>query len=333
MDKYRDEQMPPKMQNQLFPMDIYPLLNLFDLFNMGFYFIHRYKGMYLESGIAIDDFSTGELGDKYFLTHWHGDHIKGLNSEFKDIVLCSHVTAQLLQEKYPRIRCNILNLNQKVQLNERTSVIALDANHLPGSIMLYFPELQVFYTGDYRLNEPMLENIRQTVAHRMIHSLYVDGTYHHMSLRFLSEIKSRSIFEKFLDDHPGSIAVGIHHVGLCALIVGSGYKFSIDESISSSLARQINILYPYSVKPDQRLLLVNPRYFISSCTLLIPSSLWFACAGNASKVDTPVLDKKGRWRLNYTRHSDFWDNSLLQQTLNAKQMIPVGPIRVNLACR
>eukprot|EP00906_Rhabdomonas_costata_P018789 RCo027392 len=121
----------------------------------------------------------------FFLTHFHSDHYQGLTKSFSaGTIHCSSATAALVEHRLrvSRSRLNVLPLNTEVTLEGGIRVVALDANHCPGAVMLLFTTaLGTFlHTGDFRytpaLNEePALKELRQRGL--TVDTLFMDNTY------------------------------------------------------------------------------------------------------------------------------------------------------------
>ena len=139
---------------------------------------------------VVDAFSYGKVPGVtgYFLTHFHSDHYMGLTSKFDHgTIYCSEVTANLVmhQIKVDSKHICILPINETTQLEDGISVHLINANHCPGSVLLYFtipqplPQspLVILHTGDFRASKTM------HVMHPLIRKgpaidlLYLDTTY------------------------------------------------------------------------------------------------------------------------------------------------------------
>jgi Cft2 family RNA processing exonuclease len=120
----------------------------------------------------------------YFLTHAHSDHTIGLFKSWRaGTIHCTAVTARLLIEEQGIAR----GVVHAVQLNEPfivegVEVVALDANHCPGSAMFLFSvpsdvgtKKHILHTGDFRFHPRMVETpALRTVK---VHALFLDTTY------------------------------------------------------------------------------------------------------------------------------------------------------------
>ena len=299
--------------------------------------------MKLFDNLYVDEFHDTVAAT--LLTHWHGDHVKGLKLSFRGTVYCTATTATLLHAKYPAIKTYIVQANKFVSLGTHRLLI-LDANHLPGSIMFYYPEKHTFYTGDYRLSNRMLFDLQKHDIVKPIENLYVDGTFHSPELTFLDAIGSMRVLTTFLETVPRSttIAFGIFHAGTCRLLVDLGIKFVIDDTICLSLHDMLRTMYPKHVidtsvaarRKQPRFRVVQPNKFIKSDDVLviIPCALWFCCVSNRKQRNyrTMIQDNNQNWRLNFSCHSDYKDNLVLARELQAKRIVTIGEPNINLLC-
>ncbi|CDO67206.1 DNA repair metallo-beta-lactamase protein, putative [Plasmodium reichenowi] len=90
----------------------------------------------------------------FFLTHFHADHYTNINKYFNENVFCSQITKKLLvniievQDKY----VHNLKIN-KIYYLFNFKVAFIDANHCPGSVIIYFEfknGTKIIHTGDFR---------------------------------------------------------------------------------------------------------------------------------------------------------------------------------------
>lgn len=290
--------------------------------------------MYISPGIYIDEFFNTSIEDDkvlFLLTHWHADHIKGLNNNFQGTVWCSEITACMLQQIYPNVKVKKIKLNRYIN-GLAIKILPLDANHLPGSLMFYIPHSDILYTGDYRLNKQMLKYVKRRI--KQVDTIFVDGTFHHPNIKLLSEDKSVRLFRNFITDTTGPIAVGIYHAGICALLTKLNLRFAIHSSVPTKLRRSLHCMFGDNIAKRSRFMIVNPATFKGrSHTLIIPSSLWFNCRGNSAFVDRVVWDPdKHGWRLNFTCHSDYADNITLFDALKVTKPVLLNDNRANLEC-
>ena len=130
--------------------------------------------------LGIDKFTDG--ADLYLLSHYHRDHMDGLDRGWKrGPLVCSPVTANLLAELDGVPRENLIAIEPRqskdVQVAGKTlRVTALDANHCPGAILFIFEcdGRRIIYTGDFRLNDELRSHKALLAG---ADRLYVDSTY------------------------------------------------------------------------------------------------------------------------------------------------------------
>ncbi|KAJ2940253.1 hypothetical protein O0L34_g11822 [Tuta absoluta] len=130
---------------------------------------------------AVDAFSYGEIPQVkyYFLTHFHSDHYSGLKKTFNKTLFCSKITAELcLTRLGVNSKCiHVINLDEAVMV-DGIEVLAVDANHCPGALMLVFTlpnGKTLLHTGDFRAS-PQMESC-PVFWNKDIHTVYLDTTY------------------------------------------------------------------------------------------------------------------------------------------------------------
>ncbi|KAA3674613.1 DNA cross-link repair 1A protein [Paragonimus westermani] len=144
--------------------------------------------------LTVDAFSYGLIDgcDGYLLSHFHSDHYKGLSASFTGTIFCSNVTKSLVSLTFgSHLKVVSLTLNSIMDVCG-VDVLAMDANHCPGSVMFLFrlPRTNQFilHTGDFRFNlsmlnppSPLADFVPQPVSHGkpppQLHSIYLDTTY------------------------------------------------------------------------------------------------------------------------------------------------------------
>lgn len=119
--------------------------------------------------------------DYYFLSHAHSDHTSGLRLILSDpdaTIICSKETSAVIKVLFgiPQEKCLIISPTQSLDFDKYT-VHAIDANHCLGSLMFVIESkkgLKEVYTGDFRLGQPILDelNLIQGAAH-----MWLDYTY------------------------------------------------------------------------------------------------------------------------------------------------------------
>lgn len=318
--------------------------------------------MFIESlGVYFDEFPKEAA--TVFLTHWHSDHLHGLRRTFPGTIICSLITSRMLKNRWAKnIQATVLILEphkeeQRVVarrfpvvglLGEKKKygfVTVFDANHLPGSLMFYFSQENIFYTGDYRWNKTMAQQLPTIIKPNSL--VYFDGTFHDPALDFLTEEESVRLMETTLDQlltrvqPPTQVIIGVFHLGMFQLLQKLKYKFTVlFDTFSNTIRTGLKIMYnitPDSNKSTSRILVANlkklnvvkeyPKY-----PIIVPSALWFTCEGTPSQISGPVQDKQGRIRINFSCHSDYKENLQLFTTVQAKETILLGKPKIKLQC-
>lgn len=130
----------------------------------------------LTRGVAVDQFSR--KASAYFATHAHRDHIGGLDASWsRSPIVASQLTGRLLVDLLgvPSLLVQAIDPGVTLDLDD-VRVTALDANHIPGSLMFgfEFDGFRAFHTGDMRAE---LDVIQAASAWRNVDVLYLDATY------------------------------------------------------------------------------------------------------------------------------------------------------------
>jgi ATP-dependent DNA ligase I len=133
---------------------------------------------------AVDCFRLRGTGcSAFFLTHGHSDHYGGLDARWDEgPVYCSELTARLvpLRTGVSAAWLHVLPLNEPVDVAGVT-VVAVDANHCPGAVMLLFalPDGRRFiHTGDFRYDDSMTHSPHlQAWREAGVEKLFLDTTY------------------------------------------------------------------------------------------------------------------------------------------------------------
>ncbi|GLH13150.1 Uncharacterized protein GBIM_17775, partial [Gryllus bimaculatus] len=133
------------------------------------------------TSFAVDAFQYGMIPGvtHYFLTHFHADHYCGLSKKFKQIIVCSSITAALVAKKL-RVESKYLNVVKHMEASfiKNVKVTPLHANHCPGSLMFLF-ELQnglsYLHVGDFRADSQMEKY--PALSGLNVDILFLDTTY------------------------------------------------------------------------------------------------------------------------------------------------------------
>uniref|UniRef100_A0A0R3RSZ6 5' exonuclease Apollo n=1 Tax=Elaeophora elaphi TaxID=1147741 RepID=A0A0R3RSZ6_9BILA len=151
-------------------------------------------GVVISDFIAIDKFPKNAGIEYYFLTHAHSDHYGAVDNKWNNgTIYCSPVTAHVLPIVTQRSRSKRAGIQSRLihalDLNvwhhmDGFSVMLLDANHIPGSVMFLFegdriPNGRILFTGDFRADIRLYENVFAISVLQEIrfNTIYLDTTY------------------------------------------------------------------------------------------------------------------------------------------------------------
>ncbi|KAG4304619.1 hypothetical protein PORY_002012 [Pneumocystis oryctolagi] len=153
-----------------------------------------YKIM-LHTGFSVDAFEFGKIEGciGYFLSHFHSDHYKGLNSNWDNgLIYCSKITGNLIisQLKVNPAYVIKLPMNKEILLNN-VRVTLVDANHCPGSVMFVFEmvksgkTIRYLHSGDFRACPSQVYH--PAIKNKHFDFLYLDTTYFDPKYSFPSQ--------------------------------------------------------------------------------------------------------------------------------------------------
>ncbi|CAJ0949168.1 unnamed protein product, partial [Mesorhabditis belari] len=150
---------------------------------------------------SVDNFNRYSRKAFYFLTHGHSDHYGSLSYTWKRQIYCSEKTAELLPYLTSRKnRTGTLGAGISKQLLHSIplgiaqdlgnfTITLLDANHCPGSAMLYFKgndeifaQGPILFTGDFRADRTLFERFDsdpnyQELTQVELGHVFIDDTY------------------------------------------------------------------------------------------------------------------------------------------------------------
>ncbi|XP_031281276.1 5' exonuclease Apollo isoform X1 [Pistacia vera] len=194
----------------------------------------------MEKGL-ISVYQWTQGSQAYFLTHLHSDHTKGLTSSWtRGPLFCSRLTAKLFPLKFPGLNLSLLRVLDigswhSISLMSPSSgektvvqVMAIDAHHCPGSIMLLFRgEFGcLLYTGDFRweTDGERAKTARNTLLKALkedaVDIIYLDNTYCNPSYDFPSREVAAQQVADIIASHPNhDIIIGIDTLGKEELLV------------------------------------------------------------------------------------------------------------------
>lgn len=258
--------------------------------------------------VFIDDFQKED--GYHFLSHAHQDHMKGLTRTFPYSIYCTLITSQLLN--ITNVTFVLLELNQKLKLQNNLYVTALEANHCDGSIMLFFEveNQRMLYTCDFRfLHNSNYKNIKN------IDKLYFDDTFYHMKhlpsyadsfkdlLSTIFEIRKNDNFKNNSKIYINANILGIESIlRLLSDTLHEGFQFSKSMK-NTPREKQLHYLLGNRIVSTSNLVLANrakdnlTKYkwiFLTATHFLCPKGfklipsnhfyIWFSCHANEKEV-------------------------------------------------
>ncbi|KAK2650376.1 hypothetical protein Ddye_017865 [Dipteronia dyeriana] len=183
--------------------------------------------------ISVDRWTQGS--QVYFLTHLHSDCTQGLTSTWaRGLFFCSRLTAKLLPFKFPSLNLSLLRvleigywhsislISPSSRENFVVQVMAIDAHHCPGAVMLLFRgEFGcLLYTGDFRweASEDTAKTGKTTLIKALkdnvVDILYLDNTFCNPSFDFPTRQVAAQQVVDIIASHPNhDIIIGIDTLG------------------------------------------------------------------------------------------------------------------------
>lgn len=143
------------------------------------------------TSFVVDAFRFGKIdgATHYFLTHFHSDHYIGLKKTFDMPLICSSITARLV-DKFIHVNpqyITVLDVGQSIVIDD-IEVHALDANHCPGAVMFLFKFPNgdtTLHVGDFRASVEMESN--PLFWNYYITELYLDTTYYNCQYNLMTQ--------------------------------------------------------------------------------------------------------------------------------------------------
>eukprot|EP00871_Galdieria_phlegrea_P002339 jgi/Galph1/3105/GphlegSOOS_G1771.1 len=154
---------------------------------------------------TVDSFKAAGQGGscQFFLSHFHSDHTVGLTSSFRSgRIYCSTITGALIRTQLgvKSEYIQMLNMNQSVDIPDNgdnvqegrgATVVLIDANHCPGSVMFLFfvwhTRQVILHSGDFRFNIDLHRDIPKVFNRTSVDYLFLDTTYCDTQYNFPSQ--------------------------------------------------------------------------------------------------------------------------------------------------
>ncbi|XP_059622714.1 protein artemis-like [Phlebotomus argentipes] len=138
-------------------------------------------------GVSVDRFDgENRASSVFFLSHCHTDHMYGLEDlqGLPGPLFVSEISTVILRRKFSHltdVRTLEIGVETAIDIRgETVHVTTIPAGHCPGSVMFLFesPGCRVLYTGDFRLREKDVRNVKVFQRIRSnLDCVYVDSTF------------------------------------------------------------------------------------------------------------------------------------------------------------
>ena len=221
------------------------------------------------TNLAVDNFNTAQLklgGVEivHVLTHYHSDHRPGLTKAFRGRLICSAITADLIQSA-PGVNkhfVEVLRLHQELTIEPPSesglspySITFIDANHCPGavSIVIKGPTFAYFYMGDSRVTEAVIEDA-QSIHPNPFHIAWVDSTFyddHSLWDAMPSQKESIAALVEFAKTRPEGLALEFELLGTEVLLEAILDAFPKQRILVMSEDRMSELELIYATDPDR----------------------------------------------------------------------------------
>ena len=215
----------------------------------------------------IDSFNTNEFREYsleivHVLTHFHSDHRPGLQKNFRGRMICSPITADLVEGSLGVGRSHIerlpIGVEKKIappidSLLKPFTIEFIDANHCPGSVCVLIrgEDFSHFYMGDCRVDVNVLNTFNR-FALQHIRFCYVDSTfYDQASFWDAMPKKSESIraLLGFISQYPYKYAFEFELLGTEPLIETILANYPREKLLVTSMARYTELEIVYAANP------------------------------------------------------------------------------------
>ncbi|MGC8547656.1 MAG: hypothetical protein ACP5MC_01465 [Candidatus Micrarchaeia archaeon] len=281
--------------------------------------------MFVDSGyykVAID---SKDDADFRFVSHAHSDHTAGIRNG--DKILASSITAQLLSAKGKSVET--LEIPKGAEL--------LNAGHVLGSRQLFIENyetgLDIAYTGDYQMAEPLLAEKIET---RHADVVILDSTYPYENLVFDDKNEVVTAIQHYVNSkiNFGSIIFKAYSLGRAQELIKIMNEIGIVPTVSEEIAKLSKVyvangirLYYSACEPGHEL----KGNFVGIFTNSDSEKIAKAMASNSRRFFTAVATgwaKIFKFNTNVqfalSDHADFRQATEYIAEVDPKAIIPVG---------
>ncbi|GBG26515.1 5' exonuclease Apollo [Hondaea fermentalgiana] len=177
------------------------------------------------TNIIFDYFGLREEGYKYFLSHAHMDHMRGLNASWNwGEIYCSHETKAIVSKMWPELCPFLMGRDMEEAFDVildaeglvSVQVRMLDAYHCLGSAVFVIDGFfgRAVYTGDFRAERALLDHDIWR-EDRPVDYLFLDNTLHASSMPQVDRAHWRELLCDLVRFYPSHtrFEVGIESLG------------------------------------------------------------------------------------------------------------------------
>ena len=278
-------------------------------------------------GLPVMVDSLDQSAKMHFLTHYHGDHLNGLEDDISGMIVASSQTVNLIREfhRVPEDRLKEVKPGKVYRFRkdglEYFELKVIDANHCPGAVMYLFRHRGRGYlhTGDFRYL-PELHDCLAEVG--PIDRAWVDGTYHNYDYRFPPlEDAIRLVVELISEARPDKVVMGIYSIGKTKLVeeVVShfGEPFYVSQKVYRAY-RAIGLSHLVTRKKESTRFYGYGRGYIEKyfrwdgrCLVIIPTG--WAC-------DSSRCDHRYHY-VPYSEHSDYRELEHFKRVIDCRDVV------------
>ncbi|XP_014778254.1 5' exonuclease Apollo [Octopus bimaculoides] len=310
--------------------------------------------------IAVDFWQIRKCPDAklFFLTHFHSDHTVGLTSSWNQPIYCSKVTGDLICKKFSIAQELIhpLELDTPVLIpidstnSEIVTVVAIDANHCPGSVMLLFQGYFgcMLYTGDFRYEPKVITDSYLSSLNYSVDTLYLDNTFCDPKCKFQTRTQATDWIMELISYYPGhDIIFGMSSLGKPNLLIEIAKHFQEFIAVPQKMFEYFELIetpdvFQIDTVEHECRLRVVPFYLVTEKyldKLAKPTVAIFPTALYEGLDGSPYCNQNDIYVIPYSDHSSYPELVEFVKRINPKQIIPIvsanakGPFKISLSHR
>ncbi|MFZ2961178.1 MAG: MBL fold metallo-hydrolase [Candidatus Ozemobacteraceae bacterium] len=281
-----------------------------------------------ETDIHIDHFRR-KGGRLYLLSHFHSDHMYGLDDSRKRPILCSSITKKLLVhfKRIPEDCIQTLDPGEEIEAVPGFRVKAFEANHCPGAVMFLLrnDRRNDLYTGDFRYCKAHED---ENELYHEISTLYVDRTFESEDDRYdhpTQEVAVEQVVE-LVRAHPDKrILIGTYRIGKEKILIGIHRALGCKIAVSAERYELLRIIGMDSCatldEKETNVQAIHMRFFeqgfrerfpgLGRSTIIILPTGWAAdnCDGN------------GVFHVPYSEHNSSTELRAFIKRVNPRQIV------------